>query len=217
MTFDTSTILLTSICFAGAILYIVASSKAARPTAVIAKVAASTAFVILALIQGATITTYGRAILAALILSWIGDVMLLSRKIPFFLTGITAFFAAHIAFSAAFAVKTVNMTALAVGLIVTGLLAALVFRWLLKYLEGPFRVAVPLYLVAVMVMVSLGIAAGVLSLPPTVGVAGVAFALSDMSVARDRFIERNVINKAWGLPLYYFAQILFAASVAGTG
>jgi len=64
-------------------------------------------------------------------------------------------------------------------------------------------------------MVSSAIAASASAVPATVAVGAVAFALSDVSVARDRFIERNVFNKAWGLPLYYFAQVIFAVSVAG--
>jgi len=74
---------------------------------------------------------------------------------------------------------------------------------------------VPLYLAAIMIMVSLAVAASVAALPPIVAIGAVAFALSDVSVARDRFIERDVVNKAWGLPLYYFAQVIFAVSAAG--
>jgi len=42
-----------------------------------------------------------------------------------------------------------------------------------------------------------------------------AFAASDISVARDRFVAPAFINRAWGLPLYYVAQISFALSVGG--
>jgi hypothetical protein len=39
-----------------------------------------------------------------------------------------------------------------------------------------------------------------------------AFYLSDLAVARDRFVARAFVNRLWGLPLYYAAQILFAVS-----
>jgi uncharacterized membrane protein YhhN len=39
----------------------------------------------------------------------------------------------------------------------------------------------------------------------------VAFALS---VARDRFVVPGFVNRAWGLPLYYAAQLVLAATVA---
>ena len=40
--------------------------------------------------------------------------------------------------------------------------------------------------------------------------AAVAFYLSDVSVARDRFVAPGFGNRIWGLPLYYAAQLLFA-------
>jgi hypothetical protein len=42
--------------------------------------------------------------------------------------------------------------------------------------------------------------------------AAVAFYLSDVSVARDRFVAPGFGNRIWGLPLYYGAQVLFALS-----
>ena len=42
----------------------------------------------------------------------------------------------------------------------------------------------------------------------------VLFFLSDLGVARDRFVSPGVWNRAVGLPLYYGAQLLLAASVA---
>jgi hypothetical protein len=42
--------------------------------------------------------------------------------------------------------------------------------------------------------------------------AAVAFYLSDVSVARDRFVAPGFGNRIWGLPLYYAAQLLFALS-----
>lgn len=43
----------------------------------------------------------------------------------------------------------------------------------------------------------------------------VAFFLSDLAVARERFVARSFANKLWGLPLYYGAQLLLAWT-AGT-
>jgi hypothetical protein len=44
----------------------------------------------------------------------------------------------------------------------------------------------------------------------SLGLAAVAFYLSDISVARDRFAQAGFGNRLWGLPLYYLAQLLFA-------
>jgi len=213
---NASTILLAAVCIGGALIYVAASWKGVRPAAVMAKVAASTSFVAIALVNGAAATAYGWAVLAALIFSWLGDMLLLSRKSMIFLTGMATFFIAHVAFSAACAMRPVSIGIFAAGLAATGLFGVLILKWLWPFLLGPHRFAVPVYLAAVMVMVSLAIAASVAELPAVVAVGAVAFALSDVSVARDRFIERDVINKAWGLPLYYLAQVIFAASVAGS-
>ena len=42
----------------------------------------------------------------------------------------------------------------------------------------------------------------------------VLFAVSDISVARDQFVRPAFINRLWGLPLYYAAQLLLAGSVS---
>ena len=48
------------------------------------------------------------------------------------------------------------------------------------------------------------------------GLTGAAmFCVSDLSVARDRFVSPGFVNGAWGLPLYFGGQLLLAASVAG--
>jgi uncharacterized membrane protein YhhN len=39
------------------------------------------------------------------------------------------------------------------------------------------------------------------------------FAASDLAVARDRFVRPALRNKLWGLPAYFAAQLLLAASL----
>ena len=39
-----------------------------------------------------------------------------------------------------------------------------------------------------------------------------AFFVSDLAVAREQFVSEGFVNKTWGLPLYYAAQLLFAVS-----
>jgi len=46
--------------------------------------------------------------------------------------------------------------------------------------------------------------------PLAVAVGALAFTASDVSVARDRFVRHEFLNRAWGLPLYYAAQVLLA-------
>jgi len=42
----------------------------------------------------------------------------------------------------------------------------------------------------------------------------IAFFASDLSVARDKFVVRNYVNRAWGLPAYYAGQLLIAWSLS---
>jgi hypothetical protein len=48
--------------------------------------------------------------------------------------------------------------------------------------------------------------------PAIVALGALAFAASDVSVARDRFVQHDFFNRAWGLPLYYAAQLMLALS-----
>ncbi|MGD9561497.1 MAG: lysoplasmalogenase family protein [Pyrinomonadaceae bacterium] len=210
---NAATIFFGTVSLAGAAAYVLSRWKDKHSAACAAKAVASTSFVALAFANGALETSYGQAILAALLLSWLGDMLLLSPKHSFLLAGMAAFFAAHIAFMAAFGQKEIDLTWLGGALAATGVLSVLVIVWLWKYLGGVYKVAVPLYLAAIMVMTSLAVAASSVSLPQTVALAAIAFAVSDISVARDRFIDNSIANKAWGLPLYYLAQVLLAASV----
>ena len=50
--------------------------------------------------------------------------------------------------------------------------------------------------------------------PPTLALGALAFAASDVSVARERFVAPAFANGAWGLPLYFAAQLVLAGSVA---
>jgi len=50
--------------------------------------------------------------------------------------------------------------------------------------------------------------------PWAVAVGALAFTASDISVARDRFVRHRFINRAWGLPPYYAAQLLLARTPA---
>lgn len=214
MNLDISSILLGGISLAGSAAYITARWKENGAAAAIAKAIASSAFIALAIVNGAMETSYGQLILAALIFCWLGDMLLLSLKSSFLLAGIAAFFVAHVVFAIAFANNALNFTAGAVTLVLVAIAGVVVTRWLWTYLNGFYRIAVPLYLLAITSMVVLAVAASAGSLPPTVAIGAIAFAISDVSVARDRFIEKSIANKAWGLPLYYFAQILLAASVS---
>ena len=210
MVIEAQTAILCATCLVAAAGYIVASWYGNKIIAGSSKAVASVSFIVLAVVNEASATIYGRYVLFALVFSLIGDLCLLSRKSPFLLAGIAAFFFAHLAFIAAFVQLDLNKIYFAIGFICTTVTAYFVLKWLWKYLEGPYKLAVPVYLLLMIVMATVAVAANSV---PILGIAAILFAVSDVSVARDRFVSRDIVNKAWGLPLYYIAQLLFAASV----
>jgi uncharacterized membrane protein YhhN len=179
----------------------------------IAKPIASTVFVAAALSRGALGHRYGLAILAALALSWLGDLLLIPRSRSWFRAGLGSFLLAHLAYAGAFLVRGVALR----GVLPAGalLIAAAWFvgGWLLPHVRPAMRGPVVAYMTAITAMVTLsvgGMAATGRMLP---AVAAFGFYLSDLSVARDQFVAPGFDNRAWGLPLYYGAQLLFVATI----
>lgn len=178
-----------------------------------AKLAASTAFVLVALSLGAAASTYGQLVLLALVLSWIGDAFLLSERSAAFLSGLGAFLLAHVAYSVAFAIGDLSTSAFVVSLICAAAIGLITLRWLWRWLDPANKVAVAAYVGTIVAMCALAIAHSAASRSWLAAIGAVAFAASDISVARDRFVVSEFLNRAWGLPVYYSAQLLLAWSI----
>jgi uncharacterized membrane protein YhhN len=178
------------------------------------KLAASTAFVLVALSLNAATSTYGQLVLVALVLSWIGDACLLSQRSAWFLFGLGFFLLAHVAYSAAFVSGELNTHVLVAALALMTVIGAIALRWLWRRLDSFHKAAVCAYTVAIVTMCSLAVAHSAATRSWLVAVGALAFAASDISVARDRFVAADFLNRAWGLPVYYSAQLLLAWSVA---
>ena len=163
---------------------------------------------------------YGRAVLAALVLSWIGDVLLMSSRSALFLAGLGVFLLAHVGFGAAFLLRGQDLGWTAGALAVLAIPALIVSRWLRPHLPPEMRVPVHAYIVVITGMLALAVGTVAAGSPGIVLAGALAFYLSDLSVARDRFVRESFsvresfANKLWGLPLYYAAQLCLAASVA---
>ena len=168
------------------------------------KLGASASFVALA-VSLRPHDRFGLAVLAALALSLLGDALLLSARKPAFLAGLVAFLLAHVAYVVALApASRPSPAALAAILAVT----AGVVRWLWPH-AGELRVPVVAYaaVIAAMLWLALGFPAG------AVRVGAALFWLSDLTVARDRFVREGFANRLVGLPLYYAGQLLLAGAV----
>lgn len=204
-----------SACLAACGALVFAEYRGWKISKALLKISASTAFLALAVQLNATASIYGQVILLALVLSWVGDVFLLSQKSRLFLLGLASFLLAHVTFSIAFAFRPINSTALIVGLALMSCIGIAVLTWLWNHLKGFYRIAVTTYVIAIVAMCALAIAASAASGEWLLAAGAVTFAISDISVARDRFVAPGPINRLWGLPLYYLAQIILALSVAG--
>ena len=203
----TAGIALTAVTLVG---LLVAERRGSPRWRAITKLLASTGFILCALGVGATESTYGLLILGALGLSWVGDALLLSDREGIFLGGLVAFLLAHVAYCAAFWSLGVNLTWVGAGAVGLGVIAALVLRWLLPHLQGTMRVAVLAYVAVIATMVALALGTLGAGGSSILAVGAVLFFLSDLAVARHRFVTPGFSNKAWGLPLYYGGQVLLA-------
>lgn len=182
-----------------------------------AKMLASTFFMLLAYQAGALDTAFGRLLFAGLFFSWWGDLFLLSIAKTPFLLGLIAFFLAHVMYIGAFWMLTPNPIYAAVTLAIMAIPAFLVYRWLSPTL-GTMRGPVIAYMCVISIMVASAatlLTRGGFAILPAIGAA--LFYLSDLFVARRRFIKDDAWNRNIGLPLYYLAQVILAASPLWVG
>lgn len=180
-----------------------------------AKFIAAASYIAAALSLGATQTDYGRVLLAGMAFCWLGDMCLVSRDSRrLFLAGLVSFLLGHVVYTAAFAVRGISVPA-AIG---AGALMAvfgwLVVRWLEPGLDAHMRRPVWLYVIAICVMMTMAAATFAFRSNWPILLGGLLFVISDLSVARNRFVAPGIVNRVWGLPLYFAAQLSLAASVA---
>lgn len=146
-------------------------------------------------------------------LSLTGDVLLIKTTDKrLFLMGLLAFLLAHIAYAWAFIDAGINRYEFILTMVVvTGAMIGC-YVWLFKYLKGFMKTAVAAYLAAIGLML---ITAMLTKHPQQQLIIGGAllFALSDLFVARQRFVSPGFKNRLIGLPLYYAGQLLLLAAL----
>jgi uncharacterized membrane protein YhhN len=198
-----------SACVAALLL---AEYRALRLGVWLAKPAAAACFVAAALTFGALDSGYGRVVLVGLVLSLCGDVLLIPHGKPrVFQAGVAAFGFGHVAYLVAFGLRfeSAGLAAICAG--ITALALARAFRWLDPHLPADVRIPVRVYMGIISAM--LVAAAGASPSNPAILVGAAMFYVSDLAVARDRFVASGFANRVWGLPLYFAAQLVLASTV----
>ena len=202
------------VCFLGVILSLAGERMSNTVLGASGKFIAATAYIAAAWSMGATATDYGRILLLGMLFCWIGDLLLVSKNKPnLFLLGLASFLLGHVAYIAAFLVRGVSVAAVMGAGLLMLLFAFVVLRWLKPHLEVRMRRPVHFYVVAISTMMTVAIGSFASDANWLIPLGAFLFLISDLAVARDRFIAPGFINRAWGLPLYFCAQLVLAASV----
>jgi uncharacterized membrane protein YhhN len=122
-----------------------------------------------------------------------------------------AFFLGHVAYSIAFGLSGPSIAPLLITAAAMLVIGQLVIRWLNPNLPSELKVPVRAYVAVIGVMTALGV--GILTVRPLATLGAISFTLSDLAVARQRFVRPGYMNQMLGLPLYYLGQVLIAWSV----
>lgn len=171
---------------------------------------AALGFVLTAYAQGALAHPPGQALFAGAVLGAIGDVFLIRKEDKrWFLFGLVAFLFGHLGYVASFALRGVEAGATATAFALLLLPAALVVRWLWPR-AGRLRVPVLAYILVITAMMAAAIGAVRAGATPMIALGAGMFYLSDLCVARERFVAPGFVNKLVGQPLYFGGQLVLA-------
>lgn len=196
-------VVLTYVAVAGAVLLPYADVKGWTHLLLMTS---STGFLALGLLAKPWRTASDRWMLGGLTFCWLGDFFGPSN----FALGAGLFLLAHVLFVIAFIMSGLNrrntLWATLLTLPSLGILA-----WLLPQVEESMRVLVIAYTLVITVMVIT--AAGTRRL---VFVGAVIFYISDIFVARWRFVDHDPVNALICYPLYYTACLILAYSLFHT-
>lgn len=178
---------------------------------------AAAGFVAAALANGALESGYGVWILTGLVLSFAGDVLLIPRGAKgYFLAGLASFLLGHVAYAVAFAVRGLDVASVALAALPVSAASLFALRWLWPHVQrNAPKLQRPVLAYLVVISSMLVLAAGTVghAIDARILLGAFAFYLSDLAVARQRFVAEQLTNKLWGLPLYFGAQLLLAWSV----
>lgn len=203
------------VCALAVVGLLLAERSGSRRGVWLSKPVAAGAYLGAALTWGALETSYGRWMLLGLALCFCGDLLLIPKdRRAWFRAGIVAFLTGHLAYIVAFSNLKTGWRGFLIGALLAGALAWTIGRWLGPRLSSGYRRLVGTYVLVICAMLVTAFAAADGSSLPGIALGASMFAVSDISVARDRFVAPSFVNRAWGLPLYFAAQLILASTLA---
>jgi uncharacterized membrane protein YhhN len=181
----------------------------------------SALFIFAAVVQSHPILSFYRLLLIAMIFCLGGDVLLALRGERMFLFGLVSFLLGHLFYTGAFFHTGGLNRWIFIGLAISLSAGGGMFLWLRSHL-GNMKLPVIIYIVVISGMVA---GAGSLMAAEELKLSGrwlalagaLSFYLSDVFVARQRFLKAGFVNRLIGLPLYYSGQFLLAFSTGLLG
>jgi uncharacterized membrane protein YhhN len=181
----------------------------------------STLFILTVVIQSRPVPTYFLFLLIGMLFCLGGDVFLALPHPGMFLWGLLSFLTGHLFYVTAFGYAAGTNQWTLIGLLISLTAGGAVYLWLRPHL-GNMKMAVICYMLVISAM-----AVGAWSMlgADRLRLAGrilacagaLSFYVSDVFVARQRFVKTGFLNRLIGLPLYYGGQFMLAFSVGLIG
>ena len=181
------------------------------------KTVLSCLFIVTALIQSPSFPGYFYLLLTGLVFCLGGDVFLALPQDRMFLCGLVSFLLGHVFYAVGFFYVANLSHWIWIGAGITLTVSGGIFTWLRPHL-GSMLMPVIAYITVITVML---VGAWSLFCDADLNLSGrvlvfsgaACFYVSDLFVARDRFVKMDFKNRLFGLPLYYLGQFLLAFSV----
>jgi uncharacterized membrane protein YhhN len=181
------------------------------------KTVISLLFVMAALLQPRPVPAYFAWMLPGLIFCLGGDVFLALPQKKMFFPGLVSFLVGHVFYVICFFYTAPPTAAVLWGTLPISMVSLWIFFRLKPHL-GDMVIPVMVYIVVITIMIC---GAFSLLLEPGLALWGrilafcgaLCFYMSDLFVARDRFVTKEPINRILGLPLYFGGQFILAFSI----
>lgn len=181
------------------------------------KTVLSLLFIVTAISQIHIMQPYTLFIIIGLLFCLGGDVFLALPQDRMFLFGLISFLLGHVCYVIGFVWIAGPSKMTLIGIIVTMVLGGFIYVWLKPHL-GIMKKPVIAYILVISFMFTgawsvLGMQQQPFMARLLIFAGAASFYISDIFVARDRFLKNAFINRLLGLPLYYVAQFMIALSI----